>query len=196
MENQIETNLSRVRLKLEVNKEIWVKVKGSDIYEISNFCRVRTIKMKTYINHSKMANGYRAVSLRLVNGKRSASYYLHRLMAEAFLINPMNKRCVNHKNGNKADNSLSNLEWVTHKENAIHAHVNGLHDVPRLKGEKHPMSQLNENDIIDILKMGLICEISAEKISKFYKMHKSTISYILNGKLWPDQYKIFTESLF
>lgn len=196
MNDQIETSLSLVRKATKIDKEVWVKIKGSETYEISNLCRIRTIKMKTYLPQGKIAKGYRSVSLMNVNGKRSASYYMHRLMAEAFLPNPENKRCVNHINGNKSDNSIKNLEWVTHSENAIHAHANGLHDVPRLKGENHPMAQLNENDVIDILKMGLICEFRAEKISKFYNMHKSTICYILKGKLWPEQYKAFDEIFF
>ena len=63
---------------------------------------------------------YKTVS---INKKR---YYVHRLIAEAFLDNPLSKSDVNHINGDKHDNRVSNLEWVTHRENINHAYDIGL----------------------------------------------------------------------
>lgn len=78
-------------------------------------------------------HGYSRVSL-MVNRKRK-TFYVHRLVAIAFIPNPKGKREVNHINGIKADNRLENLEWCTSLENLQHAFVNGLRVMPR--GNEH-----------------------------------------------------------
>lgn len=73
--------------------------------------------------------GYAVVSPYL-NGKQKI-YSVHRLIAQAFIENPESKPAVNHKDGNKSNNELDNLEWVTHSENTKHAHANGLIDAKK-----------------------------------------------------------------
>ena len=63
--------------------------------------------------------GYRVVSL-MKDGKKK-DYKVHRLLAQAFIPNPNNYRCINHIDGNKLNNSLDNLEWCTHGQNTAHA---------------------------------------------------------------------------
>lgn len=65
-------------------------------------------------------NGYMQVSMKL-NGKY-VKKLVHRLVAEAYLPNKENKPCVNHKDGNKNNNSVENLEWCTYSENELHSH--------------------------------------------------------------------------
>lgn len=84
------------------------------------------------------------------------------------------------------------MEWCTHSENAKHAIRTGLNKMPGLKGEDHSQSKLKESDIVDILKMGLICQIPAIKIHRLYPdVHSSLINYILKGKVWNDKYEEF-----
>jgi len=66
------------------------------------------------------------VTVRLYKESKTYTKYLHRLLAEAFTPNPLDKRFVNHRNGKKTDNSIQNLEFVDHSENIFHAHQNNL----------------------------------------------------------------------
>ena len=86
------------------------------------------------INPDIAPNGYYRVTLAKNGRKRQV--YLHRLLAEHFIPNPLNLPQVNHKDGNKLNCKLENLEWVTVQENVIHAYKNGLTN--HVKGVNHP----------------------------------------------------------
>lgn len=68
--------------------------------------------------------GYRQITIYFNGEKRKE--YVHRIVGELYLDNPDNKPQINHKNGNKLDNRVENLEWVTNQENRTHALENGL----------------------------------------------------------------------
>jgi len=91
--------------------------------------------------------GYYLVTLVQPKTKKRKNVFIHRLLALHFIPNPENKCCVNHKDGNKTNNSLNNLEWVTIKENNQHAQANGLVKVPTtevLKIDKNTNEVLEE----------------------------------------------------
>jgi len=85
--------------------------------------------------------GYKRVSL-WIDGKMKVKQ-THRAVAETFIPNPDNKTQVNHINGNKTDNFLTNLEWCTAKENSQHAHDNGLSKVVHSEETKQKISKAN-----------------------------------------------------
>lgn len=81
----------------------------------------------------KDKDGYLRVYYK-VNGK-GINKLVHRLIAIAFIDNPLNKPQVNHKNGIKDDNRIENLEWVTNQENKTHSAINGLEYTPKIPNE-------------------------------------------------------------
>jgi hypothetical protein len=124
--------------------EYWKKIKGyEDSYEVSNLGRIKSlIRNPEIILKPNKVRGYLQVGL--FNGNSVQKKCLvHRLVAEAFLINPHRKPHVNHKDGNKANNLIDNLEWVTGQENMLHAYDSGL--VKNGLGGASGFSTLNEN---------------------------------------------------
>lgn len=105
------------------------------------FSEKRGIELKQIIR-----KGYATVSL-YVNGKYK-HLSVHRLVAEKYLPNPENKPQVNHKDGNKLNNDVSNLEWVTHSENIRHAIDNNLIKYKVGKNHHRSKSVIDNNGIV------------------------------------------------
>lgn len=111
--------------------EVYKLIEGISGYEVSNLGNVRSTKRKQPIILKPKVNkyGYHEVCLRKDN--KNVHRTVHRLVAMAFIDNPEDKPTVNHKDGNKLNNEVANLEWNTISENTKHAYNNGLFTVSR-----------------------------------------------------------------
>lgn len=107
-------------------RERWRNIDGFPNYEISTNGRVYSRKRDLILTPFHDGWGYKKVSLRN-HGKRSDKS-IHRLVANAFIPNPLGKPEINHIDGDKNNNCVDNLEWVTSSENKRHAFHVGLND--------------------------------------------------------------------
>lgn len=145
-------SLVRVDLHLSngIVMEIWKDVIGYEEYfQISNEGRLFSKRSEKVLKQTISKTGYYTVSTKI--GGRSGinkCFKIHRLVAEAFLSNPECKRTVNHIDGCKLNNNLSNLEWATDSENTQHAHNTGL--AKAQAGTKNTNSKLTEEQVNEI----------------------------------------------
>ena len=149
------------------------------IYEISGDGKIYSIKRQRVLEERIHRQGYRTAMLCL-NGEMK-SYYIHRLIAESFLEKQVGKDCVNHKDGNKSNNSVYNLEWVNRSENTLHKYATGLDSN---KGERHPQTKLKNEDVLNIRYLYHSGNLVMSKIAKMYKISENGVSKIINRKNW------------
>ena len=103
--------------------------------------------------------------------------FVHRIVAQLYVPNPENKPQVNHKDGNKLNNSADNLEWVTNQENRDHAIAHSLN----IKGERCPWSKLTQTNV-DFIRSHP--EINEHVLAQKYNVTIHSIKNVRNYKTW------------
>lgn len=113
-------------------EEIWKDIKNYEgLYQISNLGKIKGLSKQDgfyYLKERllKPVNNFGYQRIILSKNKIKKNYFIHKLVAEAFIPNPNNYPIVNHKDGNKENNCVNNLEWCSHKQNTEHAVKNNL----------------------------------------------------------------------
>lgn len=165
-------------------------------YEVSNMGRVRTKARLIRYVHAVTKNehfrnsenkflkiqfnnrtGYKFVQLYL--NKKMHNVTIHRLVAETFIENTENLSTVNHKDGNKHNNTVDNLEWCSNEYNHKHATETGL----KSKGSQIGTSKLNEN-CVHAIKYFLKQGYSHSQLSEIFLISRASVSLISEGKTW------------
>jgi len=169
-------------------QEIWKDIPGYEgLYKVSNLGNIKSLK-RLFLHQGKRLlqinerilkplvykKGYPMVGIFKDGVTKKA--YIHRLVAQTFIPNPENKQQVNHKDGNKQNNTASNLEWCTQSENIQHAFKTGLNK----SGEEHPFSKLTELSVLEIRSSTL----NQRELSEAYGVQQSLISSIKMRKIW------------
>ena len=162
--------------------EEWRWVPGfEDEYMVSNLGNVMSIGGKhgsptmNVLRQQTMTSGYKKVCLSM--GKKGVKQVgVHRLVALAFIPNPEHKQQVNHKDGDKTNNRLENLEWVTRSENQLHA----CRVLGKGKGSRFHAVKLTPSEVIEIFKR----EGTYAQIGRDYGISATMVKAIKTRKSW------------
>lgn len=165
---------------------MWKTIQNETNYEVSSEGQVRNKQTKQIKSLRYSNKGYARVTL-YPSGK---TYSVHRLVAENFIINPDNYPSVNHKDGNKANNRLENLEWCTPKQNTRHAiDVIKTMSTADWSGIRNPEHKLDYGLVYSI-KFGLLGQLSNFQLEKMLGVQEETIRRIKVNELWKHVVKV------
>lgn len=175
----------------DVMKEIWKDIEGYEgFYQISNLGRVKslggwcgTAKRKEKIRSTNLTHdGY--VKVRLIHQDKDKTVRVHRLVAKAFIENPKNKDTVNHIDGNKQNNMVSNLEWVNRTEQMTHAYRLGL-KTSRI-GSHNSNAKLGDEQVREIRKLYIPYskEFGTVALAEKYNVTNRVIGLIVKNKAY------------
>lgn len=175
--------------------EKWIPICGYETsYLVSDFGRIKSLPRKRNCGN----DGFHTTNIKILKtGVDGTGYpkvtlcykriikkiHVHRLVAQSFLPNPNNYPCVNHKDGNKTNNKVENLEWCSYSYNNFHAYKNNLKNPYLRFGESNPRHKLNKSDIIEIKKM-LRTNLSRKSIAEKFGVSKGCIESVKYGQSW------------
>lgn len=159
--------------------EVWKTYPNNDGYEVSSHGRVRVrtkrgrTSMVGRILKPWMHRGYQMVGL--YPGPQKLM--VHWLVLETFVGPRPDGWCSNHKNGDKSNPRLDNLEWSTYSDNNQHAYDTGL----KRKGECHPQAKLSNNDVEEIKNL-VLSGVKQYVVGHMFKIDSSYVSRIVSGR--------------
>lgn len=161
-------------------EEVWKEIEGFEHYEISSHGRVRKTISKRLKVLKVDKKGYHNITLH-TKGKRRY-FKVHRLVAQAFIPNPENKKEVNHMNGIPDCNHKENLEWATRKENMQHAKEEGLVAC----GENHGMAKLTAKEVEDIRTLYVPYDkaFNQNALARKFGVSRTCINHVINNRSW------------
>ncbi|MFP7224882.1 NUMOD4 domain-containing protein [Priestia filamentosa] len=175
-------------------QEVWKPVKGYEgMYEVSNKGNVKSVP-REYINKVgarrtvkgqmlrffKTKEGYVRISLGI--NQKQKNYLVHRLVAETFLDNPDGKNEVNHKDANKENNAVDNLEWCTRVDNIRHSFANNL--VFRDKGTERYNSKLDENKVREMRRLFETGNYRISEVARMFSVNRKTADNAIKKVTW------------
>lgn len=163
------------------SKEKWKEIEGyNGDYLVSDKGRILS-KKRGRVKYRKLTkDSYGYYVLVLTNNGKRKHLKVHRIVAETFIENPDLKKSVNHKNGIKTDNRVENLEWMSFRENMIHAYDNNLiKSIEETGVSKITMNEANQ--IRSILEQKMCTK---KDISACYGISKSNINHIISNRIW------------
>lgn len=133
------------------------------------------------LHPSNVFGGYSQIQLRKHPGAKYKTYLVHRLVALTYIKNPANKPQVNHIDGNKHNNKINNLEWVTASENMLHAHRTGL--CPNTNGELNHRAKITNKKAISLIN-DILKGLTNDEIANKYSLHPRYVSLIRHKRRW------------
>jgi predicted XRE-type DNA-binding protein len=160
--------------------EIWRDIVGNEgLYKVSNFGNVKSYhKNKVRILKPISVGNY--LGIQLVNGRENRKFYIHRLVAQAFVENTYNKKEVNHIDGNKFNNVVTNLEWATRTENEFHARKIGLKNQ---MGENNPMCKFSDETVKEIRNLYKTGKYKQSELADIFHISRMQINRIVRNLL-------------
>lgn len=177
-----------------MTEEIWKDVNGWEgLYQVSNLGRVRSVPHYDWMNRpykgkvlTPVRNGNGYLRVNMTNGKIRRLSDVHRLVASAFIPNPNGYPEVNHKDEDKDNNHVDNLEWCTEKYNTNYG-TGRKRAGAKVRGEKNPFAKLKEKDVIEIRKITKEngCSPTIQKlVSEKFSISERTVRHIYHGDIW------------
>lgn len=160
---------------------IWKDIKDyEDLYQVSDEGQIFSIRTNRIIKDYKAGTGYRMLSL-YKNGK-AKKHYIHRLVAQNFL--GFSDLEVNYKDGDKTNNHLLNLEWLSSSDNHRHAFKLGLKLPREIDGESNINNKLITKQAKEIYILTQTTKLRQVDIAKMYGVERSVIGRIKNKQIW------------